>query len=327
MALIKQTAPLQQAAPIVAPNMNPAYDALKAGLQQQYAQAANFGRIDPTVLREALSNGGSLSNTFGFNSPTDVLGLSPQELMMLTQGQSVNNQLQQGQKTFDAVTGGPENRDAIRSMANQLFQGGQRFEADKANNQMQVDSANQRSQQDVYNQQFSVNNRRAESEASLQEQVRHSREVERQGLEGLRLKASEMKYWQSFNAQQQAQPQTGLPFDSELQEHYTKQATYWAGKDDPLSKVNMATNQLYAVALGQPFNKAFDVNDANLARYLNGATQVVLRPDGFYGRKVVDGKYQYVSMKPVLGLPGQDQPKTKKAGSGSAGKRFTYNPQ
>ena len=326
MALIKPVAPLQMAAPIVAPNMNPAYDALKAGLQQQYTQASQVGRIDPAVLQSALSNGGSLSNTFGFNSPTDVLGLSPQELMMLTQGQGVNQQLQAGQKSFDAVTGGPENRDAMKAMANQLFQGGQRFEADKANNQMQVDSANQRKTQDAFNTQFSSDSRRAESEASLGEQVRHSREVERQGIEGLRLKASEMKYWQNLNASQQAAPVTGLPFDSELQEHYTKQATYWAGKDDPLSKINTGINQLYGVSLGQQFGKIFDVNSPELMKHLNGATQVVLRPDGFYGVTPKDGKYSFVSMKPVLGLPGQDQPKGKKAGSGSAGKRFTYSP-
>lgn len=88
---------------------------------QIYQQAMNFGRMNPDVVLKALSSGGALSNVLGFSSAGDVSGLTPEQVMELTKGRSVNESLLGTQKTLDAITGAPEIRQMLTHQADQQF--------------------------------------------------------------------------------------------------------------------------------------------------------------------------------------------------------------
>ena len=120
--------------------------------QKVYNQAMNFGRMNPDVILQALGNGGSLSSSFGFNSASDVAGLTPDQLMALTQGRGVDKSLNSAQGVFDAVTGAPEKRAMMLQGADRRYnvdsqmlsqQNSQDLQAQNANagNQIQLGSS------------------------------------------------------------------------------------------------------------------------------------------------------------------------------------------
>lgn len=131
---------------------------LKAITDQQnqvYQEAMNFGRMNPDVVLKALGDGGSLSNSFGFSNAVDVAGLTPDQLMALTQGRGVDQSLNSAQKTFDNITGAPEKRAMMFRKGDQQFgvnsqmlaqQNNQDFAAQNANVNNQIQTGTQQAQ-------------------------------------------------------------------------------------------------------------------------------------------------------------------------------------
>lgn len=145
--------PILAPIPVTAPSIASGMQDLSGQYVQAFKEAENFGRMNPDVVREALANGGALSSALGFSSPVSTLGLSPQELLALTQGQGVQQQLAQSGQNFDMITGGKETRDAKRAIADRLFTSGTGALTADASNQTQVNvgNANRQTQVDLTN--------------------------------------------------------------------------------------------------------------------------------------------------------------------------------
>lgn len=88
---------------------------------QTYQQAMAYGQMNPEVVLRALQPGGALSSTLGFSSAEDVAGLTPEQLMALTQGRGVNESLTNAKHTLDTVTNAPEIRQMMTHQADQQF--------------------------------------------------------------------------------------------------------------------------------------------------------------------------------------------------------------
>lgn len=134
--------PILAPVPVTAPSIASGMQDLSGQYVQAFKEAENFGRMNPEVVKEALANGGALSSALGFSSPVSTLGLSPQELLALTQGQGIQQQLAQSGQNFDMITGGKETRDAKRAIADRLFTTGSQALAQDAGNQVQVNVSN-----------------------------------------------------------------------------------------------------------------------------------------------------------------------------------------
>src|SRR5574340_683384 len=88
--------------------------------------ASQAGMVDPTTVQQALSSGGTLSNSFGFNSGQDLLGLTPEDVQNLVANRSqVINQnlgtLKGAAEAVDAVTGKTEADKLQQRTAENLF--------------------------------------------------------------------------------------------------------------------------------------------------------------------------------------------------------------
>lgn len=323
---------LKMAPPVVAPNMKPAIDTLSADFAKAFSAAQNFGRMNPQVVQEALANGGSLSNSLGFNSSQDVMGLSPSELMTLAQGGGVNQNLQQAGQSFEMITGGKENREGKRALAQQLFQGGMRGVELGANNQIQVDSANAGRQQSGYNSQFSADVQMEEGrQTRAQQKAMHD--------ERLALEASRQVYLnqiaksaaagQANNAGTNADEGLALRLDQQLKQ-------YGGISDDgrltlesvPLGQRRAAlqTYMQREAAKGLPYNQRYAVPKEYQAD-LGGYERLVLGRDGWHGvyssKKPGENTKWHATPNPVV--PFRQAP-PKGAGSGSSGGAYQAYP-
>ena len=305
-----------QATPIVAPNLAQGSEPLKMDLSKAFAAAQEYGRMNPGVVQEALSGGGALSSALGFNSPVQVAGLSPSELLALTNGQGANQSLAQAGQNFDLITGGKESRDAQRTMAERLFSTGaavnsQQATADlsaqsaNAGNTLAVNTANAKGQLDA-----------EQGNETLAETVRSRKANEDFNRKSLALKERELKYYQTALQSMQSTPATSLPYDTKLQSQYTDMAKYWGdekkfGSNDSAAKTNKTIYEIYGIALGKPFGTDFTVGSASKLPAFQGAERVVMLQDGFHGVKQVNGKWVAVNANPILQLPGMPAPSGK----------------
>jgi hypothetical protein len=89
--------------------------------QQAYQNAMAYGQMNPDVVLRALAPGGSLTSSLGFSNAGDVSGLTPDQLMALTQGRGVNESLTGAKHTLDTVTNAPEIRQMMAHQADQTF--------------------------------------------------------------------------------------------------------------------------------------------------------------------------------------------------------------
>lgn len=283
-------------------------NAINSQQDQVYQKAMNFGRMNPDVVLKALGDGGSLSNAFGFSSAVDIAGLTPDQLMALTQGRGADNSLNNAQKTFDAVTGAPEQRAMMLRKGDQQFgvnsqaltqQNNQDFQAQQANAGHSIQLANSQAGLD---QQANIANagyandasNRAASIASSEKIASAHMDMEQKKLDLESRKLRFMQQSASANSTPGTSADAGMitKFDGMLTQFgvldpKTRELDF--GKADPNHRKQVW--QVYMqreAAKGLPYNQVYNVPKTAQAD-LGGYGQLILGRDGWHGVYVKDG--------------------------------------
>lgn len=290
---------------------------------QVYQQAMNFGRMNPDVVLKALGDGGSLSNAFGFSSATDIAGLTPDQLMALTQGRGVDNSLNNAQKTFDSVTGAPEKRAMMLRKGDQQFgvnsqmlsqQNNQDFAAQNANVNNQIQMGTQQAQ--ITNS-ANIANAGFENQASRQqEQLASSERIASNHMameqKKLDLESRKLRFMQQSTG---AASIPGTSADAGMINRYDQMLTQYGvldpksreldfGKADPNHRKQVW--QVYMqreAAKGLPYNQVYNVPKTAMSD-LGGYGQLILGKDGWHGVYVKDGASQVTNIPVVPYRPG-----------------------
>lgn len=89
-----------------------------------YTNAMQFGQMNPEVVLNALKDGGTLSNSFGFSSPNQVSGMTPELFAAMFKDGGAGDALTKAKTTLDTVSNAPEIRQRLGHLADQQYQAG-----------------------------------------------------------------------------------------------------------------------------------------------------------------------------------------------------------
>lgn len=93
---------------------SPGIDALAKDNQDRLLKISQMRSVDPATIQAALSDGGSMAGSIGFNQPSELLGMTPDQVMAITgRAKSPMDQVSQGVAIADQISGLPETRKAL----------------------------------------------------------------------------------------------------------------------------------------------------------------------------------------------------------------------
>lgn len=281
--------------------------------------ADTYRSIDPSTVQKALATQGLIEGSLGFSDPSQLMGMSPEQVGGLLDARAKNIASNQAMlkgvlDIRNMMTGNPELRQALTQLemartSGALQEGLQEKSFGQQEHMAGVQFANQKSLQEL-SQTFQAGQK--DLDRDLQERM-HGETIGL-GKERLNLERKRQKWVEGVYSTNPAMQSLAFPANENLYGKLEQEKNnYKDEKGNIVDRKNYAFSHLKQQALGAPYGTVY--NTGGFAEEI-GAKQVMLANDGWHAIDAQDGKY--VAKGVVLKLnPSSFMKQGKQKGEGS----------